>query len=287
VWSGISGDPLLIAVIGALIGFVLGVALSYGTFLGRRYLKALGKHKLLLIATLKRELPSDHIASYDGDRLNLPSLDWGKWDSHSVKVLGHLHDPSYSQILVALAAAQDVYSRHVRVMETAHEKFESQINKAIGEPVGMVRFTGYYPGPKPWYALSTIRKVIFEDYRRRLGGGYFDPIELTHLRMSNAPAGLDFQLSLNRVQVAIGSETQLESLEERIRPLLDDAFLSEYVRQVDIADTERVSEPAKKAFDDARYAVLERLELRSEAVRGKCSLCPGFLRIHPVDEPTA
>jgi hypothetical protein len=285
VWSGIGGDPLLVAVIGALIGFVLGVALSYGTFLGRRYLKALGKHKLLLIATLKRELPGDHIATYDGDRFNLPTLDWGKWDSPSVKVLGHLHHPTYSQTLIALTAAQEAYSSHVEVMETAREKFESQINKAVGEPLGMVRFTGYHPGPRSWYAISTIRKIIFESYRGRLGGGYFDPIELTHLRMGNALVGLDFQLSLNRVQVAIGSETQMESLEERVRPLLDDEFLREYVRRVDLADTERVSDPAKKAFDDARHAILERLELRSEAVRGKCSLCPGFLRIHPVDEP--
>jgi hypothetical protein len=284
VWVGLGGDPLLVAAIGALIGFGLGVALSYGTFLGRRYLRALGKHKLFLVGTLKRELPNDHLASYDGDKLSFPSLDWGRWDSPSVKVLGHLQDPSYSPILDALTSAQVNFSRHARAMETERVNFESQIDKAIGEPVGMVRFYGYHPGPRPWYALSTIRKVLFDDHRNRLPGGYFDPIELTHQRIRDAPDGLNFQLSLNRTQIAIGDETQMVSLVEKIRPLLDDEFLREYVRRIDTVDKARVGEPTKVEFNNAREGVLERLELKSEKVKGKCELCPSFIGIHPVDE---
>lgn len=272
---------------GALIGFALGVALSYGTFLGRRYLKALGKHKLLLIATLKRELPSDHLAFYDGDRLFVPPLDWGNWDSPSVKVLRHLQNPAYSQVLVALTAAKDRYSRHTKSMEAERSSFESKIDGAIGEPAGMVRWPGSSPGPKPWYAISTVRKILFENYRTQLGGGYIEPIPLVVERLIRTSPGPACQLSFNRTQVATGSEAQMVMLEEKIRPLLDDEPLRECVRQIDLADKERVSEATKKAFNDEREAVLERLELRSESVRGKCPLCPGFLRIHPVDEAFA
>jgi hypothetical protein len=282
-WIGLSSDPLLVAVIGAVIGFGSGVALSYGTFLGGRYLKALGKHKLLLIATLKRELPNDHLASYDGDRLIVPTLEWGKWDSPSIKVLGHLQTPSYSQVLATLMAAQKGYATHIKHMESERAKFESHIDKAIGEPVGMVRWTGSSPGPQPWYALSTIRKILFESFRIRLGGGYAEPVPLIVERFNRTSPGPGFQLSFNRTQVATGSEEQMSLLEERIRPLLDNEFLRECVRRINGADTERVSEPTRKKFDDARGAILERLELKSEAMRGKCPLCPGFLRIHPVD----
>ena len=285
VETALAGDPLLVAFIGALIGFALGVALSYGTFLGGRYLKALGKHKLLLIAALERELPSDHLATYDGDRFIVPSLDWGKWDSTSVKVLSHLHDPSYSQILVALTAAQRKYASHTESMESERAKFESQVDKAVGEPEGLVRWTGSSPGPRPWYALSTVRKILFESHRARLGGGYTESVPLSVERMIRTSPGPDFQLSFNRTQVATGSEHQMVILEERVRPLLDDEFLREYVRRIVLADNQRVCDPAKKVFEDARAAVLERLVQRSEAIRGNCPLCPGFLRIHPVDAP--
>jgi hypothetical protein len=285
IWAALSGDPLLVAVIAAVIGFGLGLALSYGTFLGRRYLNALGKHKLFLIATLKRQLPNDHLVTYDGTRFFLPPLDWGKWDSPSVKVLTHLQDPSYSQVLVALKAAQDKYTRLTRLMEAERVKFESQIDNAIGQPVGLVLWTGSSPGPKPWYALSTIRKILFENFRTHLGGGYIEPVPLVVESMIRTSPGPDFQLSFNRTQVATGSEGQMAMLEERILPLLDDEFLREYVRRVDMADKERVSDPSKRIFEEERATLLERLVHKSEAIKGKCPLCPGFLRIHPVDSP--
>ena len=277
-------DPLVVGVLSAIAGAVGGCFLGDAGLLKKRATSARRQHKQRIVEALGHSLPSDHLANYDGNGLQVPPLEWGRWDRTSMRILAHLKDPNYGALTSALEGAKQAYGRHLDVMNAAIATYEARANSALGEPHGLTKWTGLPLGTQAWYNPADIRKILFEDYRSRIGGGSFDPLVLRYERNPVIrPDMPGFQLVLGNVQVATGTENQMRSLRESVRPLTDDDALRKSVRTLDSADRARVADPTKSEFEQERGDVLNRLGTKAEAVRGKCELCPSFWGIEPLD----
>jgi hypothetical protein len=283
-WAAITGDPLAVALISAAVGFVLGAITIYLSFLARRYVSAKWNHKAAFLALIKNPRESEYRVQYDGQLLNIPPFRWAEQDASANKLLGHLQSPRYRQLAAAVGKARANREAHVAAMNQALAGFRSRVDSAVGEITGLTEWAGVNLGPGVGILyVDTLRKLIFEDFRTRLGPGYMDPVDVAIIPNPSGVLGkTDHAIVWNsNYRVAEGTREQMVSLNDRLRPLITNGDLRSLVEQIEGEDRARASDSSIADFESQRESLIERLDAKQEALVGKCPLCPGFLGIQP------